>query len=413
MELSTFHELGIALGLGLLVGLQREMADKDIAGIRTFSLIALLGATTMLLAELYGGWVIGAGFLAVAAMVFLGNLALFQQGFPHAGVTTEVAALMMFAVGAAVMTDYTAEAVVLGGVVAILLHWKEPLHAIVDRIGEADAKAIMRFVLIALVILPLIPNETYGPYDVINPFKIWLMVVLIVGISLVAYIIYRLLGAKVGTILGGVLGGFISSTATTVSYARDTKNQPELAPRAGVVIVIASTVVYVRVLFEIAVVARSTLPELAPPLAVMGGIMTLISVAGFLTMRGSLAAEADYEAPSNLVSAIIFGLLYAAVLLGVAFAKDRLGEEALYVVAFLSGLTDMDAITLSTAQLVQSGQVESDTGWRLILVGSLANLVFKAIAVAALGGMALLWRVSILFGLAIVAGVALLFLWPA
>ncbi len=412
MELTPLHNLAIALGLGLLVGLQREWAAKDVAGIRTFPLITVLGALSAMLADEYGGWVIAADLAGLAAILIMGNIARFSRGHIDPGVTTEVSALVMYAVGAVLVEGHTAPAIAVGGCVAVLLHWKAPMHRLVSRIGEKDLRAIIKMVLIALVILPVLPNKAYGPYEVINPFKIWLMVVLIVGISLGAYVAYKMLGARVGTVLGGLLGGLISSTATTVGYARRSRHKPDSAPLAAVVIVIASTVVFGRVMVEIALVAPAILTSIVPPLAVMMVYMGIIAGIALWRVQTPGEAPVEQEEPADLIAAIIFGLLYGVVLFGVAVAKDHFGESGLYVVSALSGLTDMDAITLSTAQMVKSGNIESSTGWRLILTGSLANLVFKGMAVATLGHPRLLRWVTVLFGLAVAGGVVLLFTWP-
>src|SRR5690606_19881637 len=142
--------------------------------------------------------------------------------------------------GALLVAGYTMPGVVLGGATAVLLHSKSRLRSFIDNISDSDARAIFQFALIALVILPLVPNRTYGPYAVLNPFKIWLMVVLIVGISLVAYVAYRLVGARAGAVLGGIFGGLISSTATTVSYARQGRGNSAAVGAASLVIVVAS-----------------------------------------------------------------------------------------------------------------------------------------------------------------------------
>jgi uncharacterized membrane protein (DUF4010 family) len=240
MELGHLEALAIALGLGLLVGLQREWTVAPIAGIRTFPLITLLGSFSAILAEEFGGWVLGAGLLSVAVMLFMSNLARFEQGESDPGLTTEMAALVMYGVGAALVAGYTVPSVATGGVVAVLLHWKEPLHNFVRRIGATDLTAIMQLVLIALVILPVLPDAEFDVYRVLNPFRIWLMVVLIVGISLGAYVAYKLLGPRVGSVLGGVLGGLISSTATTVSYSRQVSGRPAAPPLAALVIQLAT-----------------------------------------------------------------------------------------------------------------------------------------------------------------------------
>ncbi|MCB1090806.1 MAG: MgtC/SapB family protein [Verrucomicrobiae bacterium] len=392
--------------------MQREWAQKRVAGARTFPLITVFGALAAMLAERFGGWEIAAGFLALASMIILGNLAKFRGGVPDPGITTEIAALVMFAVGATLVAGSTAVAVAVGGGVAALLQWKRPLHEFINNLSETDVRAVVRLVVIGLVILPILPNETYGPYDVVNPFKIWLMVVLIVGISLAAYVCYKVLGEKVGMFLAGLLGGLISSTATTVSYARRTREQPRTASVSAVVIIIASTIVFVRVIFEIALVAPETLPATAPPLLAMTGYMALISAGAFFLAERKGGTPPDHASPSSLTAAIVFGLLFAVVLFGVAAAKEHFGEAGLYTVASLSGLTDMDAITLSSAEMIQSGRIDADTGWRLILVGALSNVFLKGCAVAVLGTPKLLGYIAAIFGLTIVGGVALFIAWP-
>jgi uncharacterized membrane protein (DUF4010 family) len=412
VDLTVLQDLAIAVGLGLLVGLQREWADSRLAGIRTFPIIAVFGVLTGHLATSLGPWLMPAGLVAVAALIVMGNVAKLHMGAPDPGLTTEVAILAMFLLGAALSAGYTTEVLVAGGTVAVLLHWKRPLHDLVDRIGEADARAIFRLSLIALVILPILPNRSFGPYQVLNPFNIWLMVVLIVGISMGAYVAYKLLGARGGSLVSGLMGGLISSTATTVSLARRSTTA-SIDSSAAVVITIASAVVFVRVLFEIALVAPSVLGATALPLAVMLVTTIVVSAVLYHSARGELAGTAEEaEPPSELGAAIVFGLLYAAVLLGVAFAKAEFGQTGMYAIAALSGLTDMDAITLSTSQLMRTGQLEPETGWRLIMVGALANLCFKAGIVATLGPRGLLRRIGIAFGVTGAVGVALLFLWP-
>jgi uncharacterized membrane protein (DUF4010 family) len=414
VELDTLGPLAIALGLGLLVGLEREWSRSPIAGIRTFPLITLFGAVAALLQPRFGGWIVPAALLALAILLVVaarGELES-KRTTEAVGVTTEVAALVMFGVGAALGAGFTVEAVVVAGVVAVLLHQRQGLHALVSRIGEDDARAIFRFALIALVILPVLPNRTFDPYQVLNPFKIWLMVVLIVGISLAAYVASRLLGRRGGLVVTGLLGGLISSTATTVSQARAARRSETAADSAAFVVLAASTVVFARVLVEIAVVAPSMLRVTAPPLAAVMLVMAAVTGFSFRGLERHTAARGDDGAPTELNSAIAFGVLYAAVLLAVAVAKENFGERALFLVAALSGATDMDAITLSTAQLVVAQRLEAATGWRLILVGAMANLVFKAVLLGALGGAQVRARAAILFGISLAGAGLVLWLWP-
>jgi uncharacterized membrane protein (DUF4010 family) len=408
-----FVQLAVALGLGLLVGLQRERTDSAIAGIRTFALITLLGAVAAHLGRAFGGWVVAVGLFAAAALVISGNLVRLKDGSAEAGQTTEFTALLMYGAGALVVIGPMPVAIVLSGVVAVLLHLREPLHSFVGRIGEEDVKAIMQFVLIALVILPVLPDQPMGPYQVLNPYQIWWMVVLIVGLSLAGYVAFKLFGAKAGAVLGGVLGGVISSTATTVSYARRTREDDETSRLAALVVILASTVVYGRVLVEIAAVAPRSFRALAPPVGAMLGLSVVLCLVMWLFNRKQRQDPPDPGGnPAELKSALAFGALYALVLLAVAFARDRFGTAGLYTVAAISGLTDMDAITLSTSRLVEGGGLEPGSGWRAILIASMSNLVFKAGIVAALGSRKLLWLVALLFVVALAGGAVILWLWP-
>ncbi len=409
---NVFVELAVSLMLGLLVGLQRERTESSVAGIRTFPLIAMFGTVCAWLAAEHGGWVLAAGLVAVAALFAVGNLIRSKGGDTDAGQTTEIAAVLLYGVGAYVVVGEMAVAVALGGAIALLLHYKAPLHAFVAGIEEGDVKAIMQFALVTLVILPVLPNRVFGPYEVLNPFNIWLMVVLIVGISLAGYVAYTVFGARAGAVLGGTLGGLVSSTATTVSYARRSADSPTTAGLAALVIMIAAATVFLRVLVEIAAVARQRFVDIAPPLVAMLVACLLIGLLAWRRTRGADPQLPHRGNPADMKLALVFGGLYALILLAVAAAKEEFGAAGLYTVAVLSGLADMDAITLSTARLADQGRLDTDTGWRIILVASMSNLVFKAGLVAAFGSRELLREILLLFGGALLAGGAILWLWP-
>jgi uncharacterized membrane protein (DUF4010 family) len=408
----TFRHLGIAVALGLLVGIQRQRTDAGVAGFRTFPLATAFGTLCALLAGPFGHWIVAAGLLTTAAMVVLGNLARMRAGTNDPGLTTEFALVVMYAVGAFLVIGPVPVALAVGAGVAVLLHLKPQMHSLAARIGEGDFKAIMQFVLISLVILPVLPDRAFGPFGVLNPHRIWLMVVLIVAVSLGGYVAYKLFGARVGSVLGGLLGGLISSTATTVSYARRSRDRSASPDIAAFVIAVASAVVFLRVLAWIAVAAPHSLPALAGPVLMMLGAIGLGAAGLWLAMRGGVTGMPPQSNPTELKSAVTFGLLFALVLFAVAAAREHLGEGGLFAVAALSGLTDMDAITLSTAQLVHDGALPPGTGWRLILVASMANLLFKLAAAALLGGRALALRLALVFGLGLLAGAGALLWWP-
>jgi uncharacterized membrane protein (DUF4010 family) len=413
-----FEQLGIALGLGLLVGIQRQFAESLLAGVRTFPLVTALGTLTAQLdrgLEAHG-WLVAAALAGLAVIIGFEKARILRRPRPDFGLTTEAALLLMYVLGAYLVTGERVIAVAVGAGVAVLLQFKSELHGIVARLGAEDLRAIMTFALISCIVLPLLPNVDYGPFEVLNPFQIWLMVVFIVGVSLTGYIIYKFFGRDAGTVLGGILGGAISSTATSVSYARRCADSPETARLATAVIAIASAMVYVRVLVEIAVVAPQQFAQLAPPILAVMAASVLGALAAWWQSLRHRAEMPEQTNPTELKSALVFAGLYAGVLLALAAAKHYLGGGGLYAVALLSGLTDMDAITISTARLVGLSDdhgISVTDGWRLILVASLSNLVFKLGIVSVIGGWPLCRRVATVFAAPLIVGGLVLGLWPS
>lgn len=413
-----FKQLGISLLLGLLVGLQREHVATRLAGVRTFPLITVLGTVAALLARHFGGWVIAAGFVGIAASLLWSDRRSGVLPDYDPNTTTRVAALLMYGVGA-LLTLGPREleaAIAIGGGVAVLLQFKPQLHGFVHRLGETDVKAIMQFVLITCIVLPVLPDATYGPLGVFNPFRTWLLVVLIVGISLGGYIAYKFLGQDAGIVLAGILGGAISSTATTVSYSRQARaGGAEATLVAATVIMIASAVVFVRVMLLVAIVGSEFLPAIAPPLSVLLGLSVVPALVGWNQVRHHKVTLPEPENPTQLRLAVFFAALYTVVLMALAATRQYLGQQgpgAAYAVAAVSGLTDMDAITLSTVEMAARDPVTAEHGWRLLVVAALANLVFKAGVIGVLGQGRLLRKIGPFFALPLLGGLVLLGLWP-
>ncbi len=406
---SVLSSLGIALGLGLLVGLQREQVATELAGLRTFALITVLGTICGLLALQFGGWIIASGFLALTGVIMTGHLAELKTGKFESGVTTEVAALAMFGLGAYIVIGHREAAIVIGGGIAVLLHFKGQLHGIAALLGE-DSKAIMQFALISLVILPILPDRTYGPYQVLNPRQIWLMVVLIVGIGLGGYIVYKFLGERIGLLAAGVLGGIVSSTATTVSYAKRAARDEAAARAAATVILLASTVSCVLVLVEIGIIAPRFLVSAIAPLAAFVATLGLLSLGFWFWWRNEASSRPALGNPSELKGALYFAALYSVILLAIAAVKDLPTARGLYTVAALSGVAEVHALTLSTSQLVEAGRLGSQDGWQIIMVALLSNLVVKAGAALLIGGFRLWRKVALPYLAALAVGTGLLLL---
>jgi uncharacterized membrane protein (DUF4010 family) len=406
MNIDHFQSLATALLLGGLIGLQRQHVDSPLGGVRTFPLVAVFGSLCAILAEPFGIWFVSAGLLTTVFVVALGSR---QARAPSDhGITSEVAMVVMYAIGAMCVSGPMIVAVAVGGGVAILLQFKPQLHGMVTKLGDADLKAIMQFVLITFIVLPVLPDQTYDPFGVLNPHEMWLMVVLVVGMSLGGYISYKFLGQRGGLILNGLLGGLISSTATTVSYARATAVQPTMVYASATVICLASGVSLVRTAVEVAVVSRTLFSSVALRLAGLLGLSVIL--AAVFSRRACQNAD-KMPAPKNpteLKSAIFFGVLYGVVLVAVAASKEYFPHTGIYAVAAISGLTDLDAITLSTARLVEDGRISMDSAARGILIAVLSNLVFKSGIVLALADRSLFRCIAWLLGLSIFIGAAVL-----
>lgn len=400
--------MAIALGLGLLVGLQRERKGDELAGIRTFGLITLAGAMAAAISvQIANYWLLAAGTLSVALMMAVGHFRAQVTGGKPSGLTTELAAVLMFMLGAYVAIGEVSVGIVAGGSVALLLYWKGPLHNFVNRMGERDVQSVMQFVLIALVILPVLPRGSMGPYNAFNPFSTWLVVVLVVGVSLAGYVLYRML-PRVGAVLGGAVGGLISSTATTVSYARRTRSAPESSSISAVAIMLANSVSFVRVVVLVALFAPTAFQAMRVPLISFSIVLAALSGVAWLVGGRTHVAMAAQKNPAELTAALVFGGLYALVKLATAWGTATFGAGSLFVIAIISGLTDMDAITLSTAEMATNAQIDASVAWRVIITACLANLAFKYGCVVVLGAGPLVRRISWLFGLTLAGGLALL-----
>ncbi|MGE3171824.1 MAG: MgtC/SapB family protein [Planctomycetota bacterium] len=411
MDWDALGRLGMALGLGLLVGLQRERTAPHVAGIRTIALVAALGALLALLPPPHGVWLTAIGFVAVAAALVAGYFVRTRARRAH-GLTTLTATLAMYGVGVALALGRTRLAVLVAGSVAVLLQWKRPLHAFVDRIDERSLRAVFRLALIGLVVLPLLPDRDYGPFGVLNPHEIWLLVVLICGLNLAGVVAAEFVGPRANAMLGGVLGGMVSSTAVTVAQARRSRAAPGTSGGAAAAIAIASTVVFARVAIEVTAVAPRHAGAILPPLFAVAAVMAAVAVLGALRWTGDDDEVALPDDRMAFRGAVGFALLYALVLVAVAYAREHWQGSGLYVVAALSGLTDVDAITLSTARLCARDAIEPDRGWRLVLLAQMANLVFKLGVTAVLGARAALWRVAVVFAAGLLASGLVLWLWP-
>jgi uncharacterized membrane protein (DUF4010 family) len=397
----------IALAAGALIGIEREQSmavdrKTSLGGIRTFPLIALAGALSALLSHTLGFWPVLGSLLVMGAFLTVSYYQEWEKERTR-GVTTEVAALITFLLGAlALMPNLPLETksrylliVASAGVVMALLSFKQPLHQAVARVSDDDIYATAKFVIITLVILPLLPDRPLGPLQVLNPFEVWLMVVLIAGVSFVGYIAARLIGERQGIAVTGLLGGLVSSTAVTVSLATQVRRAPAASGPAAVAILVASGTMFVRILVIVGIVD----PSLAAALFIPLGTMTAAGYAYalvFYRMAGASRGEAApiaHRNPFELRAALQFGLLYAAVILAAKAAATYFGDRGLYLSSLLAGTTDVDAITLSVAAFHRDG-LSASTAAIAITLAAFTNTIVKAGVAAWLGGWGLTRRVG-------------------
>ena len=405
-NLEALPQFLTSLAIGLLIGLERERTPSAKAGLRTFALVALFGTLTALLTtKLDSPWLLIAGLLAVAVMIIAAYINKPGEETTDPGTTTVIALLLCYGLGAMIWYGLATLAVMLAIGVTALLYFKPELRGISQRLTRRDLVAVLQFSVLTFIVLPILPDQDYGPYDAFNPHQAWLMVVLISGISLAGYTALHLVGTRYGAPLLGFFGGIVSSTATTLIYAKHGKSNQAMSYLAASVIVIASMVVLLRLLVVSAVVAYGTLPSLFPMLG--SGLLFGLIVALYNWRKMTSTTELyipETSNPAELHTAIGFGLLYVAVLLGSAWMKDIAGSQGLYAVALVSGLTDVDAITLSSLRLFNLGQLSEHQTVTAITIAFLANLAFKFGMVMFIGGWGLARHVATGFG-AIALGV--------
>jgi len=406
------HWIGLAgaLMIGLVIGLERGwqlrgLADGTrVAGLRTFALIGLLGGVTGQIAESMAAPVVAVGLAGLALLLALGYWR-FGRSRQSLGITTEVAALLTFLLGVLASAGQPLLAVAGGVVSAVLLGFKPRLHALVKQIDAPELRAILQLALISAVILPLLPNSGYGPWDVLNPRQLWLMVVLISAIGFVGHFAVRLVGAQRGVMLTGLFAGLASSTALTLTLSRAAREQPAFSRVFAAAVVLASTTMFPRLLVLVGAVSPALLPRILMPVGVItvAGIIASLALALYAKQGRTSLSQAPMQKPFALATALRFALLLTLVMVAAEALRRYAGDVGVYSVAFISGLTDVDAITLSILQMVER-ELAPNVAEQAILIAALANTTVKMglAVVIARGRMG--WLVGAGLGLVIVTG---------
>jgi uncharacterized membrane protein (DUF4010 family) len=388
-----------SLAVGFLIGLERERHKEAKAGVRTFALISLVGTLSAMLAEQADSPWILVSALVMAVGGVMNAYRVDSKSTPDAGTTTVVAAAVTFCLGAALWHGNREIVIAVAIVSAMLLHYKTQLETFSVELTAKDVESVLLFAVLSLVILPVVPNQGYGPYGALNPYHLWLMVVLISAVSLAGYVAWRLLGGRGPVLLLGALGGLVSSTATTLVYSRGARGKAELEGTAATVILLANLVVLLRLTVLAVAVEPRILPTMLPVVA--AGLAVALPVV-WMTWRRRSKGEAmenpELTNPTDLPVAIGFGVAYAVILMAAAWLNDLQGVRGVYAVAMVSGLTDVDAISLSSFRLLGEGSVTARGAVMTIVVALCSNIAVKASIVFVVGGASLGRRCIVGFG---------------
>jgi uncharacterized membrane protein (DUF4010 family) len=372
-------EFVTSMAIGLLIGLERERHPVAKAGLRTFALVAMFGTLAAMLSNIIQTpWLLISG-LFLTGIMMISSYRGKQDKQKDPGTTTTAAILICYGLGALVWYEESILAIMLAIITTILLYFKTELQGISQNLSRKDLISILQFAVLSFIILPILPDKDYGPFGAFNPYQIWLMVVLISGVSLAGYIALRFAGQRHGAILLGILGGLVSSTATSLTFARQNRGKlSEFTSMFVVVILLADIVSLIRLALIVVVISPTIFFYLVPILA--GGLMLglIVSVFRWREFRQQQTAlMPDIKNPAELLTAISFGLLYAAVLFLSGWLSDIAGSSGLYIASIISGLVKVDAIALSSLRLYELGRIEVIETVIAITLGVIANLIFK------------------------------------
>ncbi len=404
---TSLRNLALATLLGFLIGFEREwthaeeMREHSFAGARTFSLISFVGGVIGLM----GGYAIVAiGLVVIGALTIVAYWVEARETQGRGG-TTEIAIFAAYLLGVAATRGHLVMASAGAVSVAIILSLKDEVRSWARSLSETEYHAAIRFLAVSVLVLPVLPDRNYGPYDVINLRELWLMVIFISGLSFMGYWLVRVLGSQNGALLTGIVGGLASSTATTLSLSQYAKAKALGPASVASAIVAANVVMLARVALALAAVARPVLAYVAPALIAAG---LAGAVAAYLIWRIAGRSEKvdalQLGNPFELRPALYFAGLLAVISLASAYSADRFGAAGLYVVGLISGFADVDAMTLSAGRQAAAGALPLGAASGAILIAVAANVFAKGVMATAIGGLRVGRYVIVAFAAVIAAG---------
>lgn len=408
-ELENFKMLGISLAIGLLIGLERGWRARDrdegmrVAGLRTYGLISLLGGLSGILAQQIDPLLMGFAFLGLTSILLLAYSKSLNK-FEDFSITGIIASLITFVLGALTVLGHITLASASAVIITSLLSFKPLLHGWLKSLEQHELNATLQLLLISVVMLPILPNQDYGPWAAFNPYHIWWMVVLIAGISYLGYFSIKIVGNRHGPVLTGALGGLVSSTAVTLDLSKLSPHYPNMENVLAAGILTACATMFARTLLLTSIMNPTVFLALLPALSVMSGFTYLFAFLLWRNARGFRASEeVKLENPFQLGMAIKFGAFLVVIMLLSKLLKVYFGDMGTYFLAAASGLADVDPITLSMSQMSKAG-LEVTVAARAILIAVSINSCIKSLFSWVIGGRALGFRVCGTLSGAVIAG---------
>lgn len=417
VELQAFYYLSVALAIGLLIGIERGWKERQageggrVAGVRTYGLIGLLGGGSALLAEHLGPLAMGLALVGCAGMLTAAYVVNLHRGNEDVGITSLVAGLLTFVLGALAAVGEVSIAAASAVVTTLLLGYKPLIHRWVGAMEGTELRAGIKLLLISVVLLPILPNQGYGPWQALNPYVIWWMVVLIAAISFVGYFAVKIGGARRGVVFTGLFGGLASSTAVTLHFSRMARRDAAMAPILATGILLACGTMFPRMLL----IASIFNPDLFAPMVVPAAVMALlVYLPAVLYWRSQMHRKTDTNSPLrnplDLKTALSFGLLLALVMLLGAVLQDRFGESGVLALAAASGVADVDAITLSLARMSE-GDLALRVAVMGVVIAASVNSLTKGGMATVIGGQDIGLRVGLPLLASAIGGLVSAWLW--
>ena len=412
IDLLMFQRFLIALALGALIGLEREYATyknrgHEYAGIRTFPLIALFGALCAYFGDIISPYILIMGMLIIGILVIVAYFIISEKSKNHFGATSEIAGLLTFFIGVLSYYQEFFFAVTLAVSIAVILYARSLLHHFAEKITSKELAGTLTFIVIVFLVLPLLPNQSYGPYGIFNPYFLWLVVVVVSGIGFIGYILMKWFGEK-GVVLSGILGGMISSTFTTVSLAQRSMKEKIIYRALALGVVLANGIMFIRMFIEIFIINPTMAPKLIPFFLIMIAASAFMGI--FLWQKASKArGKVALSSPLALWPALRFAIIFSVVVALVKLGNIYLSSQGIYLVSFLSGLIDVDAITLSLANQAKEG-LDVDIASKGIMIAAITNVFAKGVIAYWMGGKKFSRTILWSFGFLIVVGLLLIWL---